>query len=78
MHVALLFFKGLYRFYLGILMYIHMHAITTIILTYVHMHAITTRKERETMSLEDSKEGTHLWGVWKEESKREYSNQIII
>lgn len=71
MHVALLFFKGLYRFYLGILIYIHMHAITTIILTYIHMYAITTRKERETMSLEDSKEGTRLWGIFGRKKARE-------
>jgi hypothetical protein len=35
------------------------------------MHAITTRKERETMSLEDSKEGTRLWGIFGRKKARE-------
>lgn len=46
MNVAL-FFKGLNSFSLGIFVCIHMHAITT--------------KNLETMSLEDSREGTCLW-----------------
>lgn len=45
---SVLFRKGLYRFYLGIFM-------------YIHVHAVTTGKTLETVTLKESRDSTHLW-----------------